>query len=211
MNRILSYCLLFFLCPIIALPLTAQEDENEIRTLFGNKSNGGYGAVSIGFTEINQIQAITIGGRGEWIIGHSLGLGFYGSGFMSDFVKSSTDLSYNLVGGHGGIILEPIFLPRFPVHLSFPLKAGFGGIAYAESQQPGFTGNYDGYVKSTDYFLIAEPGVELEFNLTRWLRLAIGASYTVTSDVHFKNTLDPIANDALKGISGGITIKFGRF
>ena len=152
-----------------------------------------------------------MGGRGEWIVGHSLGLGFYGSGFMTDFVKTPVDMSYNLVGGHGGIIVEPIFLPRFPVHLSFPLKAGIGGIAYAENQQLGFTGNYDAFIKETDYFLIAEPGVELEFNLTRWMRLAIGASYTVTTDIHFKNTLEPIAKDALKGISGGVTIKFGKF
>ena len=55
------------------------------------------------------------------------------------------------------------------------------------------------------------PDDELEFNLTRWMRLAIGASYTVTTDIHFKNTLEPISKDALKGISGGVTIKFGKF
>jgi len=211
MNKIFRLWIMIFLLPALALPMTAQEDENEIQTLFGNKSNGGYGAFSIGFTQVNQIQTITMGGRGEWIIGHSLGLGFYGSGFMTDFVKTSTDLNYNLVGGHGGIVVEPIIFPRFPVHVSFPLKAGIGGIAYAENQQAGFNGNYDGYIKSTDYFLIAEPGVELEFNLTRWMRLAIGASYTATTDIHFNNTLEPIANNALKGISGGVTIKFGKF
>jgi hypothetical protein len=211
MNRIYNYALLIVLTLGFLSPLSAQEDENEIRTLFGNKSNGGYGALSVGYTQVNQIQSITMGGRGEWIIGHCLGLGFYATGFMSDFVKTGADLNYNLVGGHGGIIIEPIFLPRFPVHLSFPLMAGIGGIAYAENQQAGFNGNYDGYIKSTDYFLIAEPGVELEFNLTRWLRIAFGASYRVTSNIHFQNTLEPITNDALKGISGGVTIKFGRF
>jgi hypothetical protein len=211
MNRMLRYSLLFSLLPVVVMPMKAQEDENEIRTLFGNKSNGGYGGISIGYTQINQIQSITMGARGEWIIGHSLGLGFYGSGFMSDFVKTGADQSYNLVGGHGGIIIEPIFLPRFPVHLSFPIMAGIGGIGYSENQQTGISGNYDGYIKSTDYFLIAEPGVELEFNLTRWLRLAMGVSSRMTSAIHFKDTLAPIANDALKGISGGVTLKFGRF
>ena len=211
MNRMLRYCLLLLLLPVVAMPLKAQDDENEIKTLFGNKSNGGYGGLSIGYTQIDKIQSITMGARGEWIIGHSLGLGFYGTGFMSDFVKTGVDQSYNLVGGHGGLIIEPILLPRFPVHLSFPIMAGFGGIGYAENQQADIQGNYDGYVKSTDYFLIAEPGVELEFNLLRWLRLAMGVSYRMTSDIHFKNTLEPIASNALKGISGGITLKFGRF
>jgi len=200
-----------FILSLLTFSISAQDDQNEIRTLFGNSSNGGYGAFSIGFTQINQIQAITMGGRGEWIIGHSLGLGFYGSGFMTDFVKTAADMNYNMVGGHGGIVIEPILIPRFPVHISFPLMAGIGGIAYAENQQSGFQGNYDAYIKSTDYFLIAEPGAELEFNLTRWMRLAIGASYKVTTDIHFKNTLEPIANNALKGISGGVTIKFGKF
>jgi len=43
------------------------------------------------------------------------------------------------------------------------------------------------------------------------LGLAFGASFRMTSDLHFKNTIELIANNALKGVSGRITIKFGKF
>ncbi len=200
------------LASFILLPLHGQDEDNEIKTLFGtHHTNGGYGAFSVGYSQINSLNAITMGGRGAWIIGHSLALGFYGSGFATDFRVLTVDRSYNLVGGHGGIFIEPILLPKFPVHLSFPVMAGVGGIAYTINRQPDFTGNFDGYVQSSTVFMLAEPGVELELNLTRWFRLAVGASYRFTSDVRLNNTDVTIPSNVLKGISGGVTLKFGKF
>ncbi len=200
------------LASFVLVPLHGQDDDNQIKTLFGKqRTNGGYGAFSVGYSQINSLNAITMGGRGAWIIGHSLALGFYGSGFATDFRVLTADQSYNLVGGHGGIFVEPILLPKFPVHLSFPVMAGVGGIAYTINKQPGFTGNFDGYIQSSTVFMLAEPGVELELNLTRWFRFAVGAAYRFTSDVRLNNTDVAIPSDVLKGISGGVTLKFGKF
>jgi hypothetical protein len=194
----------------IAMGLTsfAQDNENEIKTLFGHdRSNGGYGAFSIGYTQVQGINSLTMGGRGAWIVGHSLALGFTGSGFVSDFTDMDASTSYNFVGGYGGLLVEPIIIPKSPVHLSFPITLGIGGIAYARTDRTGSTNQWDSYIEDNNVFLVAEPGAELELNLTRFLRLAFGAYYRVTSDISLRSA----APDALNGFSGAITFKFGKF
>jgi opacity protein-like surface antigen len=64
-----------------------KQDRNpgEVRTLFDPHSgSGGYGAFSIGYTKINAQDALLIGGRGEWVVGHGFGLGLGGYGFLND-------------------------------------------------------------------------------------------------------------------------------
>jgi len=183
---------------------------DEIKTVFGNKkiSHGGYGALTIGYSQIDGQDAFITGARGSWVIGHSFALGLGGIGFANDLYINNSPGSqkYSLEGGYGGLILEPILLPKFPVHLSFPVLLGAGGVAYINSS---YYDNFenDFYVEDSDAFFIAEPGVELEMNLLKFIRLAVGASYRFTSDVH----LDSKPNDVLNGYNATFTLKFGKF
>ena len=55
---------------------------SEYKTLFGHDNHSGaYGAFTVGYSEIDQKQAVIFGGRFVWLTGHSLGLGFGGTGF----------------------------------------------------------------------------------------------------------------------------------
>ena len=67
-------------------------------------------------------------------------------------------------------------------------------------------------IEDTEAFLIAEPGAEIELNLTRNFRLALGTSYKFTTpfNVGLPNTAH-VNSDALKGFSFLMTFKFGRF
>ncbi len=58
-----------------------------------------------------------------------------------------------------------------------------------------------------DVFLVFEPSVELEFNMTRHLRLAGSIGYRFTSNIEMANT-NP---DILEGINIGLILKFGKF
>ena len=147
--------------------------------------------------------------RGAWIIGHGLAVGFAGSGFMNAFAyNSSLDSDVNLTGGYGGILIEPILLGRFPVHLSFPVVAGVGGIAYTQTQWTSDPwGNQESWIEDYNNYLIFEPGIDLELNVLKFFRLAFGISYRITSDINLINT----STSALNGISGGMTFKFGKF
>jgi len=216
----------FTLIVILALTVpavVAQEAESEspqekqkrnpgqVQTLFDPHSgSGGYGAFSIGYTKINNRDALLMGGRGEWVIAHAFGLGMGGYGFVSDPVYNPVDeLNYSLAGGYGGVIMEPILFGWFPVHLSFPILVGAGGVANTSYSADWYDPyeHYDGYVEDASAFFVAEAGVEVEFNLVRFFRLALFGSYRYTSDIILENT----PADALKGWSAGMTFKFGSF
>lgn len=198
---------------LLALKCFCQEGEGDnYKTIFGNNhSYGGYGAFSMGYTMVNDRDAVTIGGRGAWIINHGLGLGFGGEGFIST-VKYDARISNsaNYVGGYGGMLVEPIILPKLPVHISIPLLFGAGGIAYASRNR--YDNDYDSdsddnYIEDSEGYFFVKPGAEIELNLTRFMRLSFGAYYMYTSKI----TIMGASNDALNGISGAITFKFGDF
>jgi hypothetical protein len=189
---------------------STDKKSNEFQTLFGNnRPSGAYGAFSFGYSEIDNNQAIIFGGKFEWIVGHSIGFGFGGTGFVNEYhYDPQIDLEVFLTGGYGGFIVEPIFLPKFPVHLSFPILLGVGGISYITKDEE-FSHNI---IEDSEVFLIAEPSAELEFNITRHFRFAIGASYRFTTpfDVGL-NGSTPVNAKAIENWSYLMTFKFGRF
>ena len=190
---------------------TAQEynDNDQISTIFSkNRRNGGYGALSFSYTTIDNKDAFLMGARGSWIIDHSFAIGLGGCGFVNDVNYHgwlNNDLDNNLAGGYGGLYLEPILAPRLPVHISFPVLLGVGGISNVPDHR-----NWDDWVfddSKSDVYVVFEPSVELEFNMTRHMRLAGSIGYRFTSDIDIENT-DP---DILKGTNIGLVLKFGKF
>jgi len=194
-----------------------EENRDEINTLFKDRSGGHYIGLSLNYVEIEDQHGMQFGLRGGWIAGHGLAIGFGAKVF---FNESKEDLYYipnemgNLIGGYGGLLIEPIILPRFPVHLSFPVLAGVGGIAYTIDKER-FT---DNSIEDSDFFLVIEPGVELEFNILKHFRIAIGAYYTITSDIklEYQETyggVDPaiVSPNVIRGFNFGITFKLGSF
>jgi hypothetical protein len=189
---------------------SAQENnDNQISTIFSkNRSNGGYGALSFNYTQIDGKDAFLMGARGSWIIDHSFAIGLGGCGFVNDVNYHSwlhNELNNNLAGGYGGLYLEPILAPRMPVHISFPILLGVGGISKVQD-----AGNWDNLLfddTESDAFLVFEPSVELEFNMTRHLRLAGSIGYRYTSDVQLQD-FNP---DILRGTNIGLILKFGKF
>ena len=187
------------------------DKEQQISTIFGHNhtENGGYGAFGAGYSLIDNRDGIVISGRAAWIVNHTLALGLTGSGFLNDFrYDAQYDEDVNLTGGYGGILIEPIIFPKAPVHLSFPIMGGVGGIAYTRTSNTWDNRDYrTSYVEDTEAFLIAEPGVEMELNVLRFFRLAIGMSYRFTSDIELIDT----SPKALEGFTTGVTFKFGKF
>jgi hypothetical protein len=172
-------------------------------------STGGYGSFGGGYTIIDGKDAVTLSGRGAWIAGHSMAFGFAGTGFVNSFSPGNQpDRVVNFTGGYGGFLFEPILLPRFPIHLSFPVVAGIGGIAYTSSFQPTNSWEYyDTWVEDTETYLIGEPGVELELNVLKFFRMAFGLSYRFTTDINWIYS----GPDVLEGWNAGMTFKFGKF
>jgi len=184
-------------------------DNDQISTIFSKgRKNGGYGALSFSYTQIDGKDAFLMGARGSWIIDHSFAIGLGGNGFINDVNYHNwmnNELNNNLAGGYGGIYLEPIIAARLPVHISIPVLFGVGGISRVDNQQ-----NWDNWVfddSQSDVYLVFEPTVELEFNMTRHLRLAGTIGYRFTSKIEMQDT-NP---DILEGTNIGLIMKFGKF
>lgn len=202
----------------LALPLlNAQEEDaanNEFKTLFGDRdiSHGGYGALTINYSQIDSKDAVLIGARGAWVIGHGFALGIAGSGFINDYSYNPAlagGRNVNLTGGYGGLLLEPIILPRFPVHISVPVLIGAGGIAYTSTWNP-YPYDYENFdllVEDATGYLVLEPGIEVEINVVRFFRLALGGYYRYTSTIQLYDTPENVLN----GWSAGLSLKFGKF
>uniref|UniRef100_UPI0032178E5A hypothetical protein n=1 Tax=uncultured Draconibacterium sp. TaxID=1573823 RepID=UPI0032178E5A len=205
---------------IMAVGLAKAQDDyynDEVQTIFSkNKSNGGYGAFSMAYSQIGGRDALVTGARGAFIFDHSFAIGIGGYGFVNNLDYESyhhinPEEEFMLAGGYGGLFLEPILAGTKPVHLSFPILIGMGGIALVENNGWGWDWDVDPYHPGHEYdhdlFFVVEPAVELEFNLARFFRTALYASYRFTSDIELYDT----KNDALRGFNFGATFKFGKF
>jgi hypothetical protein len=203
----------------VTLPTFAQNDGEpdnggrEMQTLMGkNNVIGGYGAFSFQYTEIDDRDAFVFGARGAMVIGHMMSIGIGGAGFFTDVQNNlGTDQDISLAGGYGGFFFEPIVMPRFPVHISFPILIGAGGVSVVSVDDDNNEWNDNYKSEASDAFMVIEPGVEVELNVTKFFRFCVGASYRYTTDVDITETNYEVSKDILKGFSGGVTFKFGRF
>lgn len=184
---------------------------NEIRTLFGrHRSNGGYGAFWMGYSIVDQRHALQFGGRGSWVIQHSFAIGFGGTGFINEnHYDAILDKNVFLTGGYGGLYLEPIVMPRSPVHVAFPVLIGAGGVSFVSSDDPDWDSNF---VEDYEAFLIIEPGAEVEMNLTRFMRLGMGVTYRIPYRFDLgQDVAGSASSESLKGMTYNVTFKFGSF
>jgi hypothetical protein len=208
----------FMIIGSMAITYGQEEKGKEMKTLFGPTdhkiSHGGYFGLSVGYTQIDGQDAFTLGGRAAWIIDHHVAVGLAGTGFVNSiYIDGYWDQvdpgqGYYLVGGYGGFFIEPIIATNFPVHLSFPILIGGGGLAFNDYTWHDYQwedNNYDPY--DYDAYFVVEPGVEIELNLVKPVRVAFGVSYRFTSDLH----MNYVPGDMMNGITGKMTFKFGKF
>lgn len=184
--------------------------QSEIKTFTGAGNHVGfYIGFHTDYSQISGYDAFGAGGSIAIIANHGLAIGLAGKGFITEpYQEISSSSHYNYSGGYGGLLIEPILFPKSPVHLSFPVILGAGGIAKSILYNYYYPYEYtQAEVKDADAFLVAEPGVELEMNLARWIRLSLGCSYRFTTD------LEPVVFETkiMDGFTAGLSLKFGKF
>jgi hypothetical protein len=196
---------------IRVFPSAKQDQNQEIQTVFSaGRGNGFYIGFHSGFSQINDDDAWDAGCRIAWIANHGLAIGFAGTGFATQPYPDVTEtgLKHNFAGGYGGFLIEPVVMPRAPLHLSFPVIIGAGGIVYNSFTNYNHNnGISDNYVDDVRAFFIVEPGIEAEINAVKWIRLAIGGSYRFTQHIDLEESSD----NPLDGFRLGFAIKFGKF
>jgi len=198
---------------IAILNVHAQQDnsQNEMRTLTGpGRAIGGYGAFTTGYSVIDNRDAFEFGFRGMWLTNHSVGFGIGTTMFANEpAYNSASGTDQFLTGAYGGFIIEPIFAPMLPLHVSFPVLIGGGGMSRFETDWDTF----DNFViPSMEYFLLIEPGAEAELNVTRFFRIGLGASYRLPFDFGATGGgLEGVSPSDIRGFSYHLALKFGKF
>lgn len=196
-----------------------QKNQNQPETLFKSQSSfGGYLGLSFGYTEINGKAALNTGGRLMFVANHYLGIGFGGKGFITSPEESIyngdnpniTTIYTATTGGYGGLYLEPVLFSLKPIHLSFPVLIGAGAMAESKWNNTTWNDYYytTGNTTVSSVFFVAEPGVDLEFNIAKWFRIGLGASYRITSNVE---GLTETTAEPQNGFNYNMTFKMGWF
>jgi len=208
----------FFLFLSLALFLSfsgfAQDDEateasnsrtpDRPQTILGDNTHHGlywslgFKAGDINNTEVGIMPQFKMG----WVMGRRLAIGVEAQGLVPS-IKMDGIQENNRVRplmGYGGFFLEPIVGSNKAVHLTFPVGVGAGWMGYLDDWND---------VNSPDLvhdaiFWYVEPGANVEVNLTRALRLALGASYRFTDQVD-------IPQADLEGVQFNAGLKIGFF
>ncbi len=182
---------------------TTSKWEQKIIFKSSDKSRGLYGAVTIKYGTVENSNTIFIGGRGGWIINHKIAFGFGGYGFYGDKQNLTTNIQYNYSGGYGGFIVEPIFYSSKVVHFSMPIMLGGGWVGRIQKFD-----DHSEIMYSDLVFLAVEPGLEVDFNITKKFRIAIGAYYTIANDIDSSSEL---SDEIMNNLSVGLQFKWGIF
>lgn len=195
---------------------------DEIQTIFGDDiSFGGYGAYVMKMSPVNNKLGLFVGGKGGCIINHQLTIGGGGYGLTTNskfsvmkkgFLGNDSMISFNTKMGYGGLMFEYTLLSNNAIHLSFPvmLAGGDASVNYRDNYdyQNNTYGDYY-YDKTFEQssFFVFEPGVDAEFNILKFFRIGLGASYRyiVGSDMIYLSDKD------LSDMSFNLTFKFGYF
>lgn len=183
-------------------------NNSEYQSVFNPLSIRGNIGLHTGALNVTNNQLILkSGGSVAVILNHKLALGASASGFAASQAITIQNDDYSLYGAHGGLLIEPIIFPKRALHLSFPTTIG-GGQANYFLDSLGYR-DWDWYETESFYndFVFIEPGVNIELNLTKFMRFGITGSYLIT------NTLNQskINSTQLDGLSVQATLKLGWF
>jgi hypothetical protein len=226
--------ILILICEAISLTLFSQGDQlskstfnSDMNTILGNK--GESHVISLGyFIEINGGYS-QFGNQNVLLPGISLGILLnhqWTIGLAGNFIDNPNGLhipnvyydsiNHNmheavLNGGYGGFLLEYTLFPKSRIHIAFPLMIGDGYMYY--SRIPYYNGQthsnhywHHNYLSSDNFFVI-EPGVRMEFNMIKFLRLGLSICYRYTPDLKLLNTSGELINQ----FTGKISLRFGQF
>lgn len=179
--------------------------------LSGNITNTGYGGPEIKFSTINDDFAVLFGGKGAWVINHTVLIGGGGYGLTTEHLITDYDginapETVNLYMGYGGLILGYINNQHKLVHFSSEVLIGAGGATYSVNRN-----NWDNENDWSNFedsaFLVIEPSLYLELNVTDFMVVGIGGSYRYTNGVNLSKSDD----SDISGFSGNLVFKFGKF
>ena len=204
MKPLRAFLLLASFCFINSI--NAQESEDYIE--FNDRKNtvhGVYLGLSFNYGTIDKAETFSSRFKVAYVANQQFEIGFIAVGFYSDLNRLGLDNNHkDLAGAYGGLHLEPILFSKSKVNLSFPLLIGAGAVVLIDDDVDRQVINDDDW----EPVFVAEPGVNVLYNINRYIQLEAGVKYRFSSKVDFQPEYDL---KRINGVSGGIGIKIGVF
>jgi len=101
--------------------------------------------------------------------------------------------------GYGGLLLEPTFFSKFPIHLTVPVVVGAGGVSYYMSETAQYWTTGQMKLQSESFFVLT-VGARVELNVIKKLRISCGPTW------RYAPTYEPLNQLALD-----FSIKLGAY
>lgn len=212
MKKIVKYSMMLL---IVTISSTCYSQE--IRTVFRNSINrasGGYGALQNKFTKIGGQYANMAGVYGGWYVNHKFTLGISAAAVTNNLsvpdqysVSPGNKMSYAY--GQFGLLTEYVVGSNRVIHVGLQLFSGSGFTAqYVRNYHDNYEYDFDEEdAHDTNFFYVAEPGINLELNVFKWMRFCTGVSYRAA----FESDAMGMRDKDINGTSLNFGLKFGKF
>ncbi|MFY0688158.1 MAG: hypothetical protein JXQ90_13385 [Cyclobacteriaceae bacterium] len=148
--------------------VSLAQDKSPATLIDGNiRKISGYGSFITGLQMVKGDVWNLSGGEGVVILNEKLLIGGYGVGSRHD--RRTSDGDYHWEGlSHGGIVLGYVFNNENMVHLKASTRIGKGTLTFYDDSQVNRAGH------SHDNTTVINPQLELEVNVTHWMRGRLG-------------------------------------
>ncbi|HBZ67193.1 MAG TPA: hypothetical protein DEO70_10160 [Bacteroidales bacterium] len=204
----------------------AQDTSKKEFLLSGDRplSISGFGAPIVEFSSIEGDFAVSTGGGGAVLFNQNFFIGAYGMGSVSlnsgDVILQvrGADLSIETYSNlrrmfaHGGLWIGYVHNSNKAIHLAVSAKIGGGAAGYYDSYYREWHHNL-----GWDAVFVFTPQVEVEFNMTRWFKINVGAGYRLVSGVNetytdVRGNEQPFfSNSDFSSPQASISLLFGGF
>lgn len=193
---------------------TNNPKDEEVKSLLSKQNDlNAFGALDLKISDLKSERSLLVGAYGGFIINRRYLFGVAGYGIVTNVEFEGivpgepNPKQLHLHGGYGGIIIGGTIAPKELVHISFPIVLGAGSIEVVDKDF--FINNPadSEFTIENSVFFVAEPGIEVEFNITKYFRLGAGATYRYISGLE----LDNVKDDDISGTTAILSFRFGRF
>ena len=193
---------------------THDPEDDQVKSLLGKGNDlNGFGALDLKVGNFNDERGLLVGAYGGFIINRRFLFGVAGYGLVTEVGFEGTvpgqpgTKPLSLHGGYGGVLVGATIAPRELIHISIPILFGAG--SFEISDEDFFVNNPadSEFTIENSVFFVIEPGIELEFNITKYFRLGAGVTYRHITGTELEN----LSDDDVSGINGMLSFRFGRF
>jgi hypothetical protein len=212
------HCFVFFLiAPFFLFSQTYHDTHDpkssDVKSLLGKENElAGFGGADVKLSTIKDDRTLLLGMHGGFVINRHFLFGLSACGmttknsFSGTHPGQTTTKQLNIEGGYGGLLFGATLFTKEVIHVTFPIVFGAG---YLDVVDPNFLGAFSNQEVTVEQsaFVVVEPAVQLEINITKNLRLAAGASYRYVT----ASSLQNIVNSDLTGFASSVSVRFGRF